>query len=104
MVDFARGVVRRRATSIERTFGDDDVYDAITADFVPLKFDVTDDNDANDALKNKYGVKTLPGVVFMTPDRAELLTIRHEVSPGDMLARVKASARGLRGEIVAKCD
>ena len=89
---------------IERTFGDKDVNEAITADFVPLHFDVSDDTDANDALKSKYGVKTLPGVVFMTADAAQLLTVRHEVSPDDMLARVRASARGLKGELVAQCD
>jgi thiol:disulfide interchange protein DsbD len=89
---------------IERTFGDKDVNEAITADFVPLHFDVSDNTDADEALKARFGVATLPGVVFMTAERAALLTVRHEVSPGDMLARVKASARGLRGELVAQCD
>jgi thiol:disulfide interchange protein DsbD len=40
--------------AMERTFGTDEVYDAITKNFVPLKFDVTETNDLNDTLKAKY--------------------------------------------------
>nr|HEX4318021.1 thioredoxin family protein [Kofleriaceae bacterium] len=89
---------------IERTFGDKDVNEAITADFIPLHFDVSDDTEANTELKARYGVATLPGVVFWSLERGALVTIRQEVSVSEMLARVHASARGLRGEVVAKCD
>src|SRR5580692_7380949 len=36
---------------MDRTFGDKDVNDAITADFVPLHFDVSDNTEDDDAMK-----------------------------------------------------
>jgi thiol:disulfide interchange protein DsbD len=89
---------------IEKTFGDGDVYDAVVADFVPLKFDVSEDNDRNEALKEKYGALNLPDVIFMTADRSELLTVKHEVTPAEMLAHVRVGAKALHGETIAKCD
>jgi thiol:disulfide interchange protein DsbD len=89
---------------IEKTFGDGDVYDAVVADFVPLKFDVSEDNDRNEALKEKYGAMNLPDVIFVRADRTELLSVKKEVSPAEMLARIQASARALHGEQIAKCE
>jgi thiol:disulfide interchange protein DsbD len=61
---------------LEVTFGEDGVYEAITAHFVPLKFDVTSDNQVNADRKRRYGVgNSLPNVVFVTVT-------------GDVIARV----------------
>jgi thiol:disulfide interchange protein DsbD len=70
---------------LEVTFGDDDVYKAITDNFVPLKFDVTKDSDANDELKLRYDSLTLPSVVFMSPDGKVLGRIRKYIEPEDAM-------------------
>src|SRR5262249_32606553 len=44
MVDFAASWCVP-CIEMEMTFGDDDVYDAITANFIPLKLDVSDNTD-----------------------------------------------------------
>src|SRR6185503_7276173 len=50
---------------LERTFGDDQVYAEITADFITLKFDVSADDDQDTERKMRYGATALPTVVFM---------------------------------------
>jgi thiol:disulfide interchange protein DsbD len=57
---------------LELTFGDDDVYNAITSHFVPLKFDVTEASDENLERRSRYKADTLPSVVLMGPDGAVL--------------------------------
>jgi thiol:disulfide interchange protein DsbD len=89
---------------IEKTFGDGDVYDAVVADFVPLKFDVSEPSDVNDALKTKFGALNLPDVIFMTADRTKLTSVTKEVTTDEMLAQVKRAAKGVHGEVVADCN
>jgi thiol:disulfide interchange protein DsbD len=85
---------------IDRTFGYDDIHDAILE-----HFDVSaDDDERNEALKAKYHAFTLPNVVFVAADARELVHVQGELSREVMLSKVKASARALRGEVVAKCD
>lgn len=64
MIDFA-ATWCGPCEKFELTFGDSDVYEAITTDFVPLRFDVSDDTVENTALKERYGAQTLPAVIFM---------------------------------------
>jgi thiol:disulfide interchange protein DsbD len=45
---------------MEKTFGDGKVYDTIVNDFIPLKFDVSENSDEDLALKAKYNAGTLP--------------------------------------------
>jgi len=79
--------------AMERTFGTDDVYAAITHDFVPLKFEVTKQSDINDALKLKYDSLTLPSVIFMDPnDGTVLQRILTEVDGDEMLKVVRSAA------------
>lgn len=56
-------------TELELRFGQADVYDAITSDFVPLKFDVTEGTDEDKAARERYRAQTLPAVVLVSPDR-----------------------------------
>jgi len=91
MVDFAAdwcGPCKK----MEVVFGHDDVYAAITTNFVPLKFDVTANNEANDAKKATYKVITLPGVVFLTPDGDVLARIDNEVDDSDAMLAIVQSA------------
>jgi thiol:disulfide interchange protein DsbD len=53
---------------LELTFGDTDVYALISANFVPLKFDVSDDNAISAERRARYKAGTLPAVVFLSPD------------------------------------
>jgi thioredoxin:protein disulfide reductase len=59
-------------TELELRFGDSDVHEVITANFVPLKFDVTEGSDEDKAARERYRAQTLPAVVLVTPDRAVL--------------------------------
>jgi thioredoxin:protein disulfide reductase len=54
---------------LELRFGDADVYKEINANFVPLKFDVTEGSDEDKAARERYRAQTLPAVVLVTPDR-----------------------------------
>ncbi|MEO8846790.1 MAG: cytochrome c biogenesis protein CcdA [Kofleriaceae bacterium] len=79
--------------AMERTFGTDDVYAAITKDFIPLKFDVTEQSDFNDALKARFSSMTLPSVLFVDPtDGTIYQRIRSEVEPDTMLKVIEAAA------------
>ncbi|RMH42808.1 MAG: DUF255 domain-containing protein [Deltaproteobacteria bacterium] len=57
---------------VEKIFGSDELYDDITSAFVPLKIDVTDPTERNEALRAKWGAHTLPTVIFADADGREL--------------------------------
>lgn len=77
---------------LEVTFGDVDVHTAIVENFVPLKFDVTEDTDANEALKARFQAVNLPAVRFLDADRVPLGQINAEVSPAAALIHVRDAA------------
>ena len=52
---------------------------------MPLKFDVTKDNDANTERKLRYDALTLPSVVFMSADGKVLGRVRKMMEPDDFL-------------------
>ncbi len=81
---------------IEHTFGDTEVYTAVTENFVPLKFDVSEDTAANTERKTRYEAGTLPTVVFLAPDGTVLGRIDHEVEPEEALAIIRPAVAGLR--------
>jgi thiol:disulfide interchange protein DsbD len=60
---------------LELTFAEDGVYEALVDTFVPLKFDVTKDTDADSERRKRYRAPSLPAVIFMSPD-------------GDVLGRI----------------
>jgi thioredoxin:protein disulfide reductase len=80
---------------LERTFGDDDVYEAVMKSFVPLKFDVTEDTDANDALRARYGAVTLPSVIFLDTKGRVLARVKKYLEPDRMLRVVRPAAKQL---------
>lgn len=67
------------------TFGEDDVYAAITAQFVPLKFDVTSPDDINFDRRSRYSALTLPAVVFMGVDGSVLGRVKKMTEPPAMM-------------------
>lgn len=85
MIDFAADWCAP-CQAMERTFGMDDVYSALTANFVALKFDVTKDSDETNEKKARYGAETLPAVLFIDPaDGTVLQRIRKEVDEAELL-------------------
>lgn len=103
MVDFAADWCLP-CDELELTFGDDDVYEAIMSNFVPLKFDVTDSNDVNFERRERYGAQTLPSVVFMTADGSVLGRVNKFIEPEDMLKIVVPAARKLATGATASTD
>jgi thiol:disulfide interchange protein DsbD len=78
---------------LELTFGDDEVYDAITASFVPLKLDVTEDTSQNDDLRFRYGAAALPSVIWFDAKHRELARINKFLEPAPMLRIVRPAAK-----------
>jgi thiol:disulfide interchange protein DsbD len=96
MVDFS-ATWCNPCEELELTFGDDEVYQAITAKFVPLKFDVTDSSDINFDRRSRYKADTLPSVVFMSPDGKVLGRVNKMVEPEDMLPVIGKATKQLAG-------
>ena len=81
---------------LERTFGSDDVYEAITASFVPLKFDVTNGTDEDLERKARYHAETLPAVVFMAPTGTVVGRVDQMIDGDEMLAKLKPAIAALK--------
>jgi thiol:disulfide interchange protein DsbD len=96
MVDFA-AVWCAPCEKLEVTFGDTDVYAEITNNFIPLKFDVTDNDSAANAEKRKrYEATTLPAVIFLDTKGNVLDRVDKEIGVQEMLSTVKGAAGKLR--------
>jgi thiol:disulfide interchange protein DsbD len=89
-------------SELELTFGDDEIYKQITDNFVPLKFDVSEDDATSAAVRKRYGAGTLPAVVFISTDGHTLGRVDHMMEP-DELAGVldPAIARLHSGSLLA---
>ncbi len=95
MIDFAASWCAP-CEKLELVFGDSDVYDAITADFVPIQFDVSDFSDENNALKERYGAKTLPAVIFMDTEGNVVARLKDLVTVEEMLEILGPAKKKLR--------
>jgi thiol:disulfide interchange protein DsbD len=82
-------------SELELTFGDADIYEQITRNFVPLKFDVSDDDEVSTERRNRYSAGTLPAVTYLSstghppPDRtaahaAEVGRLDHKMEPDEL--------------------
>jgi thiol:disulfide interchange protein DsbD len=104
MVDFAASWCVP-CQEMELTFGDDDVYDAITADFVPLQLDVSEDNAESAEKKKLFGAGGLPAVIFVgvdgTKEKTILGNIKELVEPDPMLEVVRPAAKAQHDLVAA---
>ncbi|HYU14701.1 MAG TPA: cytochrome c biogenesis protein CcdA, partial [Candidatus Acidoferrum sp.] len=71
-----------------KTFASRDVYERILASYVPLKFDVTEDNPTNEARKEKYGQSTMPEVIFLDAGGRVLERVHGLIGPDEFMQRL----------------
>jgi thioredoxin:protein disulfide reductase len=81
---------------LELTFGDPDVYEAITGSFVPLKLDVTEGDDDDMKKRKRYGADTLPSVVFLDTDGNVLARVNKLIEADEMLATMRPAVKQVR--------
>jgi thiol:disulfide interchange protein DsbD len=68
-----------------QTFAAPEVYDVLLSSYVPLKFDVTEDNETNEARKKKYEQSTMPEVILLDADGRVLVRVHGLVGPDEFL-------------------
>lgn len=95
MVDFAADWCTP-CEEMELTFGDDEVYEAITQSFVPLKIDVSKDTAEDKAHQQNYGAQTLPAVIFLDTKGKVVGRVKDLIEPDEMLSIVRPAAREVR--------
>lgn len=66
------------------------------ADFVPLRFDVSDDTAENNALKDRYGAQTLPAVIFMDAQGNVVKRLKDFVDVDEMLEVLGPAKKKIR--------
>ncbi len=94
MIDFA-ATWCTPCKELEITFSDQKVYDVLMKNYVHLKFDVTDDTDHDEAVKDKYKADTLPTVLFLDANGKELGRLRGKyMPPGEFMKKVLGPATG----------
>jgi thiol:disulfide interchange protein DsbD len=71
-------------------FSDPAVYAELEARFVPVKFDVTDDDEADQAAKARWDAAELPTVILLGPDGEERQRFRKLPTRDEFLTAVKA--------------
>jgi len=81
---------------LELTFSDDDVYDQISKNFVPLKFDVSDDNADTSARRARYKAGTLPAVVLLSTDGHTVGRVNRMLEPDQMTQLLTPAIARLR--------
>lgn len=92
MVDFAASWCTP-CEQLERTFGDAEVYDAITSKFVPLQFDVSENDEKDMERRARYGATTLPAVVFMDTEGNVVGRVKDLMEPEELLEVVIPAGR-----------
>jgi len=95
MIDFA-ATWCTPCKELEATFGEAEVYSALNASFVPLKFDVSKGTDEDDDRQDRYNAPPLPAVVFLDANKVELGRIKDSLSAGRVLEIVRGATTRLK--------
>jgi thiol:disulfide interchange protein DsbD len=85
---------------LEHTFADSEVYTSINDNFIPLRFDVSDDNATNDQLKAKYDAGNLPAVRYLNADGSPLAKVDKVVPPDEMMSILKPAIAAVKSQVV----
>lgn len=95
MVDFAATWCVPCA-ELDLTFGDDEIHELITKNFVPLKFDVSNDDATSTERRARYKAGTLPAVVWLTTDGHAVGRIDRMVEPEELMPLLRSAVTQLR--------
>ncbi|HTJ43803.1 MAG TPA: cytochrome c biogenesis protein CcdA [Kofleriaceae bacterium] len=90
---------------LEHTFAADGVAEGITAQFVPLKLDVSKGSDRDTELQERYKAETLPAVIFLDASGKELGRVSSYVDAEDfhcVLDPAAATIKKTAGAISAR--
>src|SRR5690606_23787242 len=68
---------------LELTFASAGVYESITDNFVPLKFDVSKGTETDEARQERWKAETLPAVIFVDAQGKELGRVRQYLPGGE---------------------
>jgi len=71
------------------TFSDPLVHAEIGERFVPVKIDMTDPDEATQAIADRYGAEGLPDVLVLDAEGKELMRFREFVGPTEFLSALK---------------
>lgn len=81
---------------LELTFGDSDIYELITQNFVPLKFDVSNDDEVSAEHRARYKAGTLPSVVYVSTEGNTVGRVDHMMEPDELEPLLKGAIGKLR--------
>lgn len=82
---------------IEKVFGEPEVHEVLNADFVPLKFDVSDSTDIDQELQERYKATSLPAVLFLDAEGNEILRYTNKTPDAkSMLETIKKAKKQIR--------
>ncbi len=82
---------------IEKVFGETVVFQKLNEDFIPLKFDVSDSNEADQALQERYKASSLPAILFLDAEGNELMRYTNKTpDASSMLSAIKKAKEALR--------
>jgi thiol:disulfide interchange protein DsbD len=100
MIDFG-ATWCKACNELEHTFAADGIAESITAQFVPLKLDVSKGTDKDTELQERYKAETLPAVIFLDADGHELGRVKDFVNADEFHCvldpaadKIKARAHG----------
>jgi thiol:disulfide interchange protein DsbD len=89
-------------SELELTFGDDDIHEQITKNFVPLKFDVSNDDATSAERRSRYRAGTLPAVIYLSTDGHPLGRVDHMMEPDELTGILGPAIAQLRsGSLLA---
>jgi thiol:disulfide interchange protein len=86
---------------LELTFADDKIADQIRNNFVPLKFDVSNDDDISSERRDRYKAGTLPSVVYRSADGRDVGRINRLMQPDELSGVLDSAIKQLHGGVVA---
>jgi thiol:disulfide interchange protein DsbD len=97
MIDFSADWCAPCA-ELEITFAEEEVYGALTEHFVHLKVDVSKGTDADDEWQERYAAETLPAVVFLGANAAEVGRVDRYLDAGEIMKVIRPAVARLSGD------